>query len=130
MDTSKQVLNFEVGLSMFFTEHCVALQVVDHLLPLLKKLAPDSENIQKAKLGRQKCTNIIKNVLAKNEQEELIETLKTTKFSIMIDESTEIGFNICMCVLVRYLDDETRKAVVKLLDLIPVKSDCSAAALY
>lgn len=37
----KEVQNFEVRLSTFFAEHNVALQVVDHLVPLLKEIVPD-----------------------------------------------------------------------------------------
>lgn len=121
---------FEIKLSMFFAEHNVALQVVDHIIPLLKEIAPDSDIIKSVELGRQKCTSIIKNVIAKAETDTLVKKLKVTKFSVMVDESTDIGLNKHMCVLVRFFDKESERVVVKLLDLLPIGTDCTAEVLY
>jgi len=41
-------------------------------------------------LARSKCTQIVKNVIARQEVEEIV-TLKTNKFSILLDESTDIS---------------------------------------
>lgn len=92
-DESRQVQDFELRLSAFFAEHNVAFQVVDHLVPLLKEIIPDSKILQKVSLGRHKCTSIIKNVLAPSVSEDLVNILKFNKFSILIDESTDIGLN-------------------------------------
>ncbi|XP_046805877.1 uncharacterized protein LOC124419648 [Lucilia cuprina] len=129
-DIDNSVTNFEVKLSLFFAEHNVALQVIDHLVPLLKQIAPDSNIIQNFQLGRTKCTQIIRNVLAKQENVNLITKLKTNKFSVLINESTDVALKKSMCVLVRYFDDEEEKTFVKLLDLIPVDIDCTAEAIY
>lgn len=125
----KNAQTFEIRISMFFAEHNVALHIVDHLIPLLKIIVPDSEIIKKAELGRTKCTEIIKNVIAKEEKEHLIKKLQTNKFSILIDESTDIGLNKTMCVLVRFYDKQHERVVVKLVDLLPIKIDCTAEAL-
>lgn len=121
---------FEIKLSLFFAEHNVAIQIIDHLIPLLKDIAPDSSIIQNCQLGRTKCSQIINNVLAKEEKDKLISKLKITKFSVLVDESTDVACKKTMCVLVRYFDDVDEKTVVKLLDLIPVGVDCSAEAIY
>ncbi|XP_055910829.1 uncharacterized protein LOC129945193 [Eupeodes corollae] len=126
----RETSNFEIKLSLFFDEHNVAFEVIEHLNPLLKNIVTDSKIIKNSKLGRKKCTSIIKNVLAKEETEELVDKLKKYKFSIMIDESTDICLNKLMCVMVRFFDDEDGKVVVRLLDLLKVESDCSAEALY
>ena len=83
---------------MFFAEHNVAFQVVEHLLPLLKETITDSEIVQKSKLRRNKCTSIIKNVLAEQEKSDLISKRKINKVSIMVDESTDRG-SIKACVV-------------------------------
>lgn len=121
----------ELRLSTFFAEHNVALQVVDHLIPLLKQLVPDSQIIQKIELGRQKCTNVIKNVLAPYMCNELVNILKTNKFSIMLDESTDIGLNKTMCVLTRFVHPSTGHVSTKLLQLMHLNAvDCTADKLY
>ncbi|XP_018800383.1 PREDICTED: uncharacterized protein LOC108975974, partial [Bactrocera latifrons] len=114
---------------MFFAEHNVALTVVDHLIPLLKEIVPDSEIIKNVDLGRKKCTSIIKNVVAKEEKDNLVNKLKVNPFSVMIDESTDIGLNKHMCILARFYDEEKGRVMVKLLDLLPIGADCTADAL-
>lgn len=127
---SKETENFEVRMSMFFAEHNVAIHVIDHLIPLLKEIVPDSKIIKNCQLGRTKCTRIIENILAKVEKEKLVEQLKHKRFSVLIDESTDISSKKSMCVLVRFFDEVQERSIVQLLDLLPVGSDGSADALY
>lgn len=108
----------------------MALQIIDHLIPLLKEIAFDSKIIQQVAPGRKKCTSIIKNVVTPNFKASLANTLKTTKFSILIDESTDIGLNKSFCILIRYLD-KGGKGCTELLELLKLDSqDCSAEKLF
>jgi len=52
---------------------------------------------------RTKTTAIIKNVIGNSAKEELTESLKNNKFSILTDESTDIGTVNTSCVVVRYI---------------------------
>lgn len=70
--SSEQVKKAEIILSAFYAEHNVAFQTVEHLIPVLKKCFPDSKILQQVKLGRTKCTEVVKNVLAKHEIDKLI----------------------------------------------------------
>lgn len=124
------VSNFEMLICLFFAEHNVALHVVDHLVPLLKEIVPDSSIIKNSKLGRTKCTKIIQNVLAEEEKSKLILKLQKYEFSVLVDESTDISSSKTMCVLVKFFDEEKELTVVQLLDLLPVGTDCTADALY
>ncbi|CAG9825760.1 unnamed protein product [Phaedon cochleariae] len=99
-EPSIQVKNFEIRLSAFFAEHNVAFQVIEHLLPLLKEICPDSDILKTVNLGRTKCTSIVKNVIAENEKLNLISTLRMIKFSVLLDESTDLILNKTMCVVV------------------------------
>ncbi|EEC16526.1 hypothetical protein IscW_ISCW024767, partial [Ixodes scapularis] len=80
----------EVKMAAFFAAHNVAFETVDHLIPLLKDIS-ESKILDKVTLGRKKCTNIVKNILARVETEELAQTLRETTFSILIDESTDVS---------------------------------------
>lgn len=53
-------------------------------------------------MKRTKTTAIIKNVIGDSAKEELTELLKNNKFSILTDESTDIGTVKTYCVVVRY----------------------------
>jgi hypothetical protein len=96
----KQVKIAELKLSCSVAEHNVAIQVVDHLVPLLKDIFKDSKVAQNLNLARTKCSEILKNVLCTVETNKTISDLKNRKFSVLVDESTDIGNNKNVCVLV------------------------------
>lgn len=60
-------------------------------------------------MGRTKTTNIIKNVIAEEQSQVLIEILRNQYFSILIDESTDISVNKLLCILTKYVDKKNRK---------------------
>lgn len=72
------------------------------------------------KLKRTKATNIIKNVIAPVEKQILCDKLNTSKFSIMVDESTDIACQSTMCVVVRFYDDESKIVVSRFWELLQV----------
>lgn len=54
-------------------------------------------------MSRTKC-NIIKNVLCPVETDRVVNTIQNTKFSIFIDETSDISNKKWMTFLVRYID--------------------------
>ncbi|CAI6355233.1 unnamed protein product [Macrosiphum euphorbiae] len=72
------------------------------------------------KLKRTKATNIIKNVIAPVEKEILSLKLNKSKFSIMIDESTDVACISNMCVVVVFFDTESKIIVTRFWDLVQV----------
>jgi len=99
----------EIKLAAFIAEHNISIQTADHLIPLLKNIFTDSKIALDLSLNRNKCKNIITQVIAKRENEEIISDLQTCKFSILIDESTDITDSKNMCVLVRYVSPKNKK---------------------
>lgn len=97
----QQIKIAELKSSLFFVEHNIPFLTMDHLEGVLKVNFPDSKICQEMKLKRMKTTNIIKNVVASIEKESIANKLNNTKFSVMIDESTDIGSETTMCVVVR-----------------------------
>jgi hypothetical protein len=68
-------------------------------------------------LKRTKCNAVIRNVIGETFKEQLVETLKETKFSILIDESTDISTVKTMCIVVRFYDNSKKKIVTKFFEL-------------
>ncbi|KYM93750.1 hypothetical protein ALC62_15647 [Cyphomyrmex costatus] len=125
-----EVKSTEIQLAAFFVEHNVAFYTADHLIPLLKKVCIKPEVVQDLSLARSKCSNIVKEVIAKRETEKLVENLQSRRFSILIDESTDITDTKIMCVLVQFLSTN-KKLKTQLLELIPLDAtDCSASKLF
>lgn len=68
--------------------HCPSNNSIDHLSDLCKNQFDDTS---KVRLHRTKCTAIIKNVLAPHFINKLKEDISFSKYSILVDESTDIG---------------------------------------
>ncbi|XP_067214127.1 SCAN domain-containing protein 3-like [Linepithema humile] len=126
-----KVKRAEIKLAAFFAEHNVAFNTVDHLIPLLKDVCIEPEIVQDLSLGRTKCINIVKEVLAKREVEKIVQILQTRKFSILIDESTDISDTKLMCVLVQYFSPLNKKVKTQLLELLSLDgTDCTANNIF
>lgn len=126
-----RVKRAEIKLAAFFAEHNVAFSTVDHLIPLLKDICIDSKIAQDLSVARTKCSSIVKNIIAKHESEKIIEYLKTRRFSILVDESTDISDNKLMCILIRYVSPLNKKVSSRLLELLTLDAtDCSANKIF
>ena len=98
---------------------------------MFQVIGVDSNIIRDIKLGRTKCTNIIKNVVGAKMTQDLVNTLKQNFFSILVDESTDISIKKFLCILVRYCCPNTGQLKTELLELIEVDAKLtSAAKLY
>lgn len=97
---TEKVKSAEIKLAAFFAEHNIAFSSVDHLIPLIKNIAIEPEVVKNLSLGRTKCANIVEEVLAKQEVEKIVKILQKRKFSILLDENTDISETKLMCVLV------------------------------
>ncbi|KYN14691.1 hypothetical protein ALC57_13105 [Trachymyrmex cornetzi] len=129
-DHVKKLKTAEIQIAAFYAEHNIAFQIIDHMVPLLKKTCSDPQVVNDLKLSRTKCARIIKNVV-KRETDKLITNLKSQKFSILIDESTSISNDKLLCILVKYVSLETQKCITQLLELVPLDAkDCTAEKLY
>lgn len=121
----------EIKLEAFFAEHNIAFSTAEHLIPLLKDICMDPKVVQDLSLGRLKCTNIVKDVIAKREVEKIVDNLQSSKFSVLIDESTDISDTKIMSVLVRYVSPSNKKVKTQLLELIRLDAkDCSVSKLF
>lgn len=117
----------EIRLATFISEHDLPVRAVERMPQLFQSMCLDSEIAKRIKCGRTKLTAIIKNVTGKFSSTNLIENMKHSKFSIIVDESTDKGCIKHLCMVARMLVDDQVKHCF--LGLIPLK-DCSALSLY
>lgn len=117
---NEQVLKAEIKFSAFLSEHNIAFNVADHLQGLMKNMFPDSKICEKMKIKRTKATCIVKNVIAPFEKQNLINNLSNTKFSIMIDESTDIACTKTMCIIVRFFSSQQQRVISRFWDLVQI----------
>lgn len=81
----------EIKLALFFAAKNVAFHIIDDLEPLLKQMFADSKICNNINVKRTKCTEIIKNVICKKETSDLVQILRTSYFSVLLYESTDIS---------------------------------------
>ena len=79
-------------------------------------------------MPRTKGTGVIQAAFGKHYLDELIVTLTKYKFSLIIDETTDISTVKQLVLICRYYDSTLRKTVDKYLALISV-TDCSASGI-
>ncbi|CAH1106057.1 unnamed protein product [Psylliodes chrysocephalus] len=96
-DAQEKVTIAEIKFAVFISEHNLPKRLCDHLVPLLKYIFPDSQIAKEIQMGRTKCTCVIKNVLGQYHFSKMVKKLKCKKFSILIEESTDIGTIKNMC---------------------------------
>ena len=121
----------EIALCAFFVEHNIPFHISAYLIGLLKVIFPDSYIASKLTLSRLKCNKIITNVLSKVEVSRIIESARHHKFSIFVDESTDISNVKWLTFLIKYVNSETSAAFTELLELLKLDAiDCSAEGLF
>ncbi|XP_050717436.1 uncharacterized protein LOC126999147 [Eriocheir sinensis] len=123
----KQVKEGEVRLASFICEHDIPIRVVEHMPQLLQTICPDSQIAKQIKCGRTKLTSLINNVTGRESSKQLITHLQSSKFSLIVDESTDKGCIKHLCMVARTLvDDEVKDCFLGLIQL----EDATAIALY
>ncbi|XP_050515459.1 uncharacterized protein LOC114328932 isoform X2 [Diabrotica virgifera virgifera] len=92
----------ELHLAAFITEHNLSYNVMEHLPALMKNFCKDPEVVKKIKCGRTKCASLVKNVIGRGNEEEICRILSGSKFSLIIDESTDRSCTQYLCLVCRY----------------------------
>ncbi|XP_047104588.1 uncharacterized protein LOC124740672 [Schistocerca piceifrons] len=103
----RKVAKAEIKLSAFLAEHNVAFLAADHLSSLLKDIFPDSDIARAMTLKQHKARSILSNVIGTSHKEVLAKKLQHAKFSIMMDESTDIGTVKNFCLAIRFYDKDS-----------------------
>lgn len=100
----EQTKRAEILLCGFLSEHNLPFNVMSHLSDVCKQAFPDSKISQNMNLGRTKTTSIVKNVIGNCHNENLANILKSSCFSIIIDESTDVGCIKTLYICVKFFD--------------------------
>ncbi|XP_034946423.1 uncharacterized protein [Chelonus insularis] len=122
-NSNNSVHRAEIKLCGFLSKHNLSFKIMDHLGLLLKSCFPDSQITQKIQMKSTKSSAIVKNVIVVSKKEYLANKLKNNKFSILVDESTDISAIKALCIVMRFYDCEASKIVSRFWDLCQAFSD-------
>jgi len=121
----------EIRYAALITEKNISHQTAKEILSSFQDIGKDPNVLKSMTMGRTKCKNIISNVLCPVETERIINNIQNTKFSIFIDETSDITNEKWMTFLVRYVDPETLDFRSQLVKLIEIDAkDCSVEKLF
>ena len=119
----------EILMTGFFAEHHLPFELADHMSELLKVMFPDSKIAQEMHLKHSKLNYIMQDGIAYTEKYHVAKICQKQKFSIIIDECTDVSVSQILAVVVRYLDYDKMCVVDALLDSIEV-DEATAESLY
>lgn len=125
----REAERFRLMLLKFLCDHNIAFNAMDHLVEVLKRGAHDSQIIQNFRSGRKVSRDIVVGCIGSESLKELVDILKCSKYSLMLDESTDVSTLKQLAVVARVVNYE--KAIVedRFLQLIDVE-DASADGLF
>jgi hypothetical protein len=109
----------ELKLAMHIACHSSVL-TVDHLGELMRDITGKD-----MALHLTKCTALITRVLGPSFHEELLADVNGG-YSLIIDESTDIGLEKQLCIMVRYFSQTARKTVTTFLGLVSIEAGTAA----
>lgn len=100
---------------------------MEHLPKLMQAVCPDSKIAKEIKCSSTKTHDIIDHIIGKESFNNLCEDLRQTKFSLIIDESTDLSTTKHLCLVVRYA--KINRIKDSFLALIPLE-EANAATLF
>lgn len=102
----KSVRDGEIRLAAFICEHDLPIRTVEHMPALIQAICPDSNIAKQIKCGRTKLTSIINHVTGEVSSDILIRKLQDSKFSLIVDESTDLSSVKHLCMVVRTMIED------------------------
>lgn len=95
----------ELKICAFLHEHNLPFLLADHLTKFIPSICPDSSIAKDINCSRTKATYITNNCLNMEQMEVISGLLKKCKFSLIIDETTDVSTQKSLALVVRYYDD-------------------------
>ena len=117
----------EIRYAMLIAEKNISHQTAKEILTLFQQIGKDSKVLESMSMSRTKCNKIISNVLGPVETDRVVDILQNEKFSIFIDETSDITNQKWMTFHCRYVDPKTQDIRSQLVKLINIDAKNSNA---
>ena len=124
-----RVKSMEIKICAFLVEYNLPISLSDGLVQLLQSLFPRDDTIKTVTLGKQKASNVIRQVLGFNYLHQAVSTLRSEKFSFIIDKATDLSTSKQFAILATYFDMDAFETKHYLVDMVEVEAG-TAEAIY
>ncbi len=120
LSVTMRAKKIELLVSLFIANHNLPICLSEDLINFLKKIDIDRKVQKQLSCGSTKCSAIICNVTGKFAFNSLISVLQKQKFSLLIDESTDVSTskNLALAVRYRQKDYSIRDRFLALLEVV------------
>ncbi|CAG9812973.1 unnamed protein product [Phaedon cochleariae] len=105
----QQVKRAELKICAFLHEHNLPFLLADHLPKFIRSICPDSDIAKNINCSRTKATYLTNECINLEQLEYLSNILKKSKFSLLIDETTDISTEKSLAMVIRFYDDYNKK---------------------
>nr|WP_253308757.1 hAT transposon family protein [Rickettsia endosymbiont of Ceutorhynchus assimilis] len=112
----------ELKICAFLHEHNLPFLLADHLSKFIPSICPDSDIAKQINCSRTKATYITNDCLSVEQLEEISSILQKNKFSLIIDETTDISTQKSLALVVRYYDETLKKVRDSFFGLLKLDS--------
>lgn len=102
----------EMHMTGFLSEHNLSFKLMDHFSDLLLKLCPYSKIAVQFKCKRTKSKCIVQNSLGPHFHEELVKKLRTSYFSVIIDETTDVSTRKELAIITKVFSGKSVECVL------------------
>lgn len=117
----------EAKLALYIATHS-SIMNIDHLSQLCNNTFSLSDSKTDLHLHRTKCKGLIVNILGPHFSESLVKDIGEQKFSLIIDESTDISVSKLLAVSVRYYSTQMNEIVSTFLGIVELEK-CDATSI-
>lgn len=97
----------EIKFAALIAEKNIPFQTAESILSFFQDLGKEPVVLQSMTMHRTRAPQIINKVLCVREQERLVDILRNSKFSVFIDETSDVSNDKWMTFLVRFVDPQT-----------------------
>ena len=119
----------EIFFSMFIAEHNLLFLAADHFNKLCKAMFPDSKIAQGFACCRTKTVAIVKHALAPVFNSEVVQSCRTSPFTLLCDGGNDQTDQKYFGIMVRYWDTVAQKPVTRFL-CMPVCNIATAQSVF
>lgn len=102
-----RMTDLKIRLCAFIAEHDLSFTVAQPLVALCKKVAEDGTALAQLSVSRQHASYLLTHGISPEFKKRLSEKLRSSMFSLNIDEATDKNMDRIMNILVRFYDEDT-----------------------
>lgn len=118
----------ELWWANFVCENNLSIKLADNFSQLVPKMFPDSEIAKNFHCGRTKTGQIIKQAIGAIAEEDIVNTMRETLFTLLIDESTDISVTRQMVIMARFFG--TDKVETRLYKIVAFSGKATGENLF